>query len=76
MARRNIQIQHRAPLWMEMINPPYRVNARHAGVWNKSSGCMAMASVRTVIQMLCRVVMGLFVKICHSVFLSWPWVKI
>ena len=26
-----------------------------------------MVSVRIVIRMLCRVVMGLFVKICHSV---------
>ena len=42
----------------------------------KSSGCMAVVSVRIAIQMLCGVVMGLFVKIRHGVFLWLPGIKI
>ena len=54
---------------LEMTKPSYRRNAQLAGVLNRSSGCMAMVNVRIVIKMLCRVVMGLCVKIFHSVFL-------
>ena len=67
MARRKLQTQHITPLWIPVIKPSYHRNVQHVDARNRSFGCMAMVSVRIVIRMLCRVVMGLFVKICHSV---------
>ena len=51
MARRKLQTQDQAPLWIQVIKPSYRRNARHAGARNRSFGCMAMVNVRIVIQM-------------------------
>ena len=58
-----------ATSYLQKIKPSYRCNDPHAGAQSRSFGYMVMVNGRIVIQMLCRVVMELSVKICHS-FLS------
>ena len=50
MARRKLQTQHQATLWIQLIKPSYLRNAGHVGARNRSFGCMAMVNVRIVIQ--------------------------
>ena len=65
---RRLKTQDQAKPQIQMVKALSRLNVQHVGAQNRSFGCMAMVNVRIVVQMLCRVVMGLCVMSYNSIF--------